>query len=105
MASGHNTDLGNIEQLDHLGLSNEFLGVSWFEQPHHSLLDIVDGLIDDRIVSNIHTLLIRQSQRLHPRSDIEPNDDGIRGWGQIDITLCDPTYTAMNDVDLYRVGR
>src|SRR5215468_320060 len=71
-------------------------------------LDLLDRLVDDRVVTDVHALALRQLARPAGRPDIEADDDRVRGDGQVHVVLRDradaaaddPQHHVLTDVDL-----
>ncbi len=60
-------------------------------------LDLLDGLVDHRVVPDLDALAVGQLRRLALRADVEADDDGVGRRGQVDVGLGDRTDTAVDD--------
>src|SRR3546814_194517 len=58
---------------------------------------LLDRLVDDRVVANLDTFLVGHLGRLALGPDVEADDDGVGGGGQVDVGLGDRTDTAVDD--------
>src|ERR1700677_729053 len=57
-------------------------------------LDLLDRLVDDRVVADIHALALSQLARPAGRPDVEADDHRVRGDGQVHVILSDRAHTA-----------
>ena len=76
--SSHVAHLSDVEHLDHLGSPQQMLLIGRLEQPFQGLLDIINGVVDDRISPDVDLLLVCQALSLWPRPNVESDDDRIR---------------------------
>src|SRR5499427_6439764 len=60
-------------------------------------LDLLDRLVDDRVVADVHALALRQLARPAGRPHVEAHDDRLGGDRQVDIVLGDRADTAADD--------
>src|SRR6478752_3352284 len=101
-AAGDVAELGRPEDLPDLRRTGLHLLELGLEQTLERLLDLVDGLVDDRVVADVDTLAV--GQLLHPahRLDVEADDDGVGGGRQVDVVLGDAADPAVHhpQVDL-----
>src|SRR5699024_11808904 len=86
-ATGDVADLRGAEDLADLRLAQLDLFVDRLEHPLQGRLDLVDGLVDHRVVPDLHALAVGQLGRLALRADVEPDDDRVRGRRQVDVGL------------------
>src|SRR5205085_7731508 len=52
-------------------------------------LDLLDRLVDDRVVADLDALALGQLARPAGRPDVEADDYRVRGDGQVDVVLGD----------------
>src|SRR5215467_673111 len=60
-------------------------------------LDLLDRLVDDRVVADVHALAPRQLARPAGRAHVEAHDDRLGGDRQVDIVLGDRADAAADD--------
>ena len=65
-------------------------------------LDLLDRLVDDRVVADLDALAVGDLGVLALGPDVEADDDGVGGHREVDVVLRDRTDTAVDDpqVDL-----
>src|SRR5207248_1683750 len=56
--------------------------------------DLLDRLVDDRVVADIHAFALSQLARPAGRPDVEAEDHRVRGDGEVDVVLRDRADTA-----------
>src|ERR1700722_12923015 len=57
-------------------------------------LDLLDRLVDDRVVADVHALALGQLARPARRPDVEADDHRVRGDGQVHVVLGDRADAA-----------
>ena len=65
--------------------------------PLSASLDVLDRLVDDRVVADVDALAVRELPRLALGPDVEADDDRVGGGRQVDVVLGDGTDTAADD--------
>src|SRR6478609_8271179 len=72
------------------------------EHALEGLLDLVDRLVDDRVVADLDALALGDLGVLALGPDVEADDDGVGGHREVDVVQRDRTDTAVDDpqVDL-----
>src|SRR6478752_9070843 len=98
-AAGDVADLRRAEDRADLRLAEGRLLVLRLEHALERCLDLLDGLVDDRVVPDLHAFLLRHLGRLALGPDVEADDDGVGGGRQVDVGLGDRTDTAVDDAD------
>src|SRR6478752_191780 len=96
-AAGDVADLRRPEDRPDLGAAEFLLLVDRLEHALQGCLDLVDRLVDHRVVPDVDTLAVGQLGGLALRPDVEPDDDRVRGRRQIDVGLGDATDAAVDD--------
>src|SRR6478736_273561 len=96
-ATGDVADLGRAEDRTDLRLAQGRLLELRLEHALERGLDLLDGLVDDGVVPDLHALAVGQLRRLALRADVEADDDRVGGGGQVDVGLGDRTDTAVDD--------
>src|SRR5580700_10696207 len=64
------------------------------EQALERGLDLLDRLVDDRVVADVHALALGQLARPAGRPDVEADDHRVRGDGQVHVVLGDRADAA-----------
>src|SRR3954452_16733492 len=93
-------DLRRPEDRPDLGAAEFALLVDRLEHALQRSLDLVDGLVDHRVVPDVDALAVGQLGGLALRADVEADDDGVRGRRQVDVGLGDATDAAVDDPQL-----
>ena len=76
--AGDRTHFGDVESLQHFECSCYFFLHLRREHTIHSGLHLVDGIIDDRVDTDIHLFRLGHLTRRARRTNVEADDDGIR---------------------------
>ena len=75
--TGDGTHLRNLEGLLHLNLTgNDFL-LHLVEHTYHRTLDVVDGIVDDRVCVDFNALTVGSLTSICGWTNLETYDDGI----------------------------
>src|SRR5690606_1926462 len=95
--AGDVADLGGAEHLADLRGAQLDLLVLRLEHALERLLDVLDRLVDDRVVPDVDTLAV--GELLHPLGgpDVEADDHGVVDRGEVDVVLRDRTDAAVDD--------
>src|SRR3712207_9060602 len=67
-------------------------------------LDLLDRLVDDRVVPDVHALAVGELGGLTLGSDVEAQDDDVVGQRQVDVALGDATDAAVDDPQIGRAS-
>src|SRR3954451_476271 len=95
--TGHVADLRDAEHLAHLGAAEPDLLELRLEHALEGRLDLLDRLVDDRVVPDVDALAVGQLRRLTLGPDVEAQDDDVVGQRQVDVALGDPADAAVDD--------
>src|SRR4051794_34611496 len=95
--TGDVADPRHPEDLADLRRTELHLLVDGLEHALEGGLDLVDGLVDDRVVPDVHTLAVGQLGGLTLGPDVEAQDDDVVGQRQVDVALGDPADAAVDD--------
>src|SRR3954471_6953830 len=98
-AAGDVADLARAEHLADLRSAELHLFELRLEHALERALDVLDGGVDDRVVTDIDLLAVGELARLALGPDVEAVDDRVGGLGQVDVVLGDRTDTAADDAD------
>ena len=99
VATGNSADAGDLVGLTHLGVTQHHLAELRCQHTLHSGLDLVDGIVDDAVHTHIHVGAGSAVAGSGIGTDVEADDDRLRGGGQHDIALVDGAHTAVDDAD------
>src|SRR4051812_27328838 len=95
--TGDIADLRDTEDLADLRGAQLHLFVLGLEHALERGLDLLDGLVDDRVVPDVHPLAGSQLGGLTLGPDVEAQDDDVVGQRQVDVALGDPADAAVDD--------
>src|SRR4051794_31218411 len=96
-AAGDVADLGAAEDRADLRLAQGRLLELRLEHAPEGRLDLLDRLVDDRVVADLDALLLGHLRRLALRTDVEADDDRVGGGREVHVGLGDRTDTAVDD--------
>src|SRR4051794_12309679 len=99
-AAGDVAELAAAEHLAHLGGPELDLLVLRLEHAAQCRFDVLDRLVDDRVVPDVDALAIRQLPDPTRGPDVEADDDRVVDRRQVDVVLRDRTDTAVDDLQL-----
>src|SRR5690606_3420769 len=97
-------DLGDVEHLKDLGVTDERLATLWRQQTGHGLLNVVDEIVDDGVVAHLDADVVSRRARLLVGTNVEADDHGTRSLGERDVAFRDGTCASMYDTRLHLVG-
>src|SRR6478735_9120240 len=97
-------DLRRAEDRADLRLAEGRLLELGLEHALQGGLDLVDRLVDHRVVPDLHAFAVGQLRRLALRADVEADDDRVGGGGQVDVGLGDRTDTSVDDAQRHLVA-
>src|SRR3954470_17303002 len=95
--TGDVADLRHPEDLADLRRAELDLLVDGLEHALERGLDLVDRLVDDRVVPDVHAFAVGELGGLTLGPDVEAQDDDVVGQRQVDVALGDPTDAAVDD--------
>ena len=104
-SAGHRADLRDLEHLFHLYLARHDFLLHLVEHAFHGRLDVVDGVVNNRIGVDLHAFALSQFAGVGRRAYLESHDDGVGCRSQHHIVLGDLSYGLGNDVHLHLLGR
>src|SRR4051794_38765012 len=99
-AAGDVAELAAPEDLADLSRPELDLLVLRLEHAAQGGLDVLDRLVDDRVVPDVHALAVGQLPHPAGRPDVEADDDRVVDRRQVDVVLRDRTDTAVDDLQL-----
>src|SRR6476660_7277841 len=99
---GDVAELARPEDLADLRLTEANLLELRLEHALERCLDLLDGLVDHRVVPDLHALAVGDVGVLALGPDVEPDDDRVRRHGEVDVVQRDRADTPVDDpqVDL-----
>src|SRR5437763_10539314 len=95
---GDGPELGLVEERLHLGMAEDRLLDDGLEQAFHGELHLVEGLVDDRVVLDLHAFLLGGLLRIRLALGVEPDDERLRGGPEHDVALRDVPDAGVDDV-------
>src|SRR5690606_25941415 len=98
-------ELRRHEDLLHLGQADDVLPDLRCEQAAHRRLHVVDRLVDDAVVANVHARFLDRVPRRVVRAHVEPDDRGLGRRRQRGVRLGDAADAGGDHLDLHLVGR
>ena len=60
ISTGNVTHLGDVVNLAHFDSSCDFFLDDWFEHALHGFLDFFNGIVDDRVETNVNTIVLSE---------------------------------------------
>src|SRR4051812_16474938 len=90
-------DARHAEDLADLRRAERDLLVLRLEHALEGRLDLLDRLVDDRVVPDVDTLAVGQLGGLPLGPDVEAQDDDVVGQRQVDVALGDTADAAVDD--------
>src|SRR3954449_10215577 len=90
-------DARHPEDLADLRRAELDLLVLRLEHALEGRLDLLDRLVDDRVVPDVDALAVGQLRRLALGPDVEAQDDDVVGQGEVDVALGDSADAAVDD--------
>src|SRR6516165_6534141 len=93
-AAGHVADARHPEDLADLRRAELRLLELGLEHALERGLDLIDRLVDDRVVADIDALALGQLAGPAGRPDVEADDHRVRGDGEVDVVLRDRADAA-----------
>src|SRR4029079_14940035 len=99
---GDVAELARPEDLADLRLTETDLLELRLEHALERRLDLFDGLVDHRVVPDLHALAVGDVGVLALGPEVEPDDDRVRRHGEVDVVQRDRADTPVDDphVDL-----
>src|SRR4051812_31518942 len=95
--AGDVADPRHPEDLADLRTAEGDLLVLRLEHALEGRLDLLDRLVDDRVVPDVDALAVGELRRLPLGPDVEAQDDDVVGQRQVDVALGDPADAAVDD--------
>ena len=97
VAAGDGADVGHLEGLADLGVADDVLAELWREHTLHGRLDLIDGVVNDAVHPHIDVGAGRAVAGRRVGTDVEADDDGVRGGGEHDVALVDRADRTVDD--------
>src|SRR5690606_6997822 len=99
-AAGDGAELGRLEHLADLCPAELDFLVLGLEHALEGVLDLLDRLVDHRVVAHVHAFAGGDLGRLALGPDVEAQHDDVVGDGEVDVALGDGTDAAVDDPQL-----
>ena len=99
VTTGDTADSGNLEDLADIHGAEEVLLLDGFENPFQGLFDVLDELVDDGVVADLHLLLFGLFPGSLGGADVVGDDDGVGRGSQEDVALGDGTGGLVDDLE------
>src|SRR6185312_5058420 len=77
-AAGDLADLGDVKHLQHFGVAEEGFAIDRREHARHHAFDVVNQIVDDRVVTDFHAFALGQIARFLRSADVEADDRRAR---------------------------
>ena len=103
-AARDRSNLRGAEDLADLRGAHCLLLVDRLEHASQGGLDLIDGVVDDRVVPNVNVLLVSHTLGMGGRANVEAHDDGVGSGSQRDIGLGNGTDAAVNNAQVNLVA-
>ena len=100
---GDGADLGNLENLQDLDRGDDLFLHDGLKHTLDSVLDVVDGVVDDGVKADFDLLLLGDAPCSGRRTHLEPDDDGVGCGGEQDVGFGNLTHGGVDDIDLHRL--
>ena len=102
--TGHGTDLGGHKHGADLGHADDLFALLGREHAGHRCLQLVDRVVNDVVVMDLHTIAFGQLARAGIGPHIEADDDGLGRNRQVDVGLADTTHRRVDHLHLDLFG-
>ena len=99
-ATSDGADLGDLEDLADLCVPKHLFADVRREQALDSLLDVIDNVIDNLVVTNLNALVLGKHSPLGVGDNIEADDDRLRCLGKQDVRFGNPANCLVNHANL-----
>src|ERR1039457_1702658 len=96
-AAGDAADPRHPEDLPDFGAAELSLLELRLQHALQCRLDLLDGLVDHRVVADVDALALSQFASPAGRPHVEADDDRIGGYRQVDVVLGDRAHAAADD--------
>src|SRR5204863_1958666 len=93
-AAGDLADLGDLEDVEHLGAAGVVLLEDGLEETVHGFSDLVLQLVDDGVQADLDVFALGDFGGLAVGPDVEADDHRVRGRGEEDVGFCDSAYAC-----------
>src|SRR5262245_49109627 len=97
VAPGDDSDLRDAERVAHFHHAVHVLALLGLQHAFERLLHRLDGFVDDLVELDVDALALGDLARARRRPDMEPQNDGIRGGGQLDVGVVDAADALVDD--------
>src|SRR4051812_9511806 len=98
-------DAGDVEHLADRGIAEEPLAQGRRQHAGKRVPHVVDHVVDDRVVTDLDAVALRQVARLRVGADIEADNHRAGRLGEDHVALVDAAHRRMQHPHRYFVGR
>ena len=84
----------------HLGFAGDDLFEFGRQQTEHGRLNLFNQLVDDFVGANLDRFTLGHITATAIGTDIESNNRGVRGFGELHVVLGDAAHAAVHDGQL-----
>ena len=88
-----------MEHLTNFHHSRDFFLHNRLEHTFHSLLHLFDSIVDDRVKTDVDTLLLSKATRTSRRTHLEAHNHSLRSCSEGDVIFRNLSHTLVNHVD------
>src|SRR5882672_11688841 len=97
-AASHRAELAGTEHFAHFREPDDLLLDLRSEHARHDLPDVIDGFVDDAVVTHIDVAFLDRIASRCIRAHVESDDARLRGRSQRHVRLGEPANTAEDDL-------
>ena len=98
--TGHGTDLRGHEHGANLGGADDFFAALRRQHAGHGRLQLIDGVVDDAVVTDVDVVALGQLARADVGPYVEANDHRLGGNRQVDVGFADAANARVHQLHL-----
>src|SRR3989304_829761 len=99
-AARHQAKRPDLERLTHLGVADPLVRIDWLEQALERLVYVLDQLVDDIVLADVHAARVGHFAGRGVHAYIETDDNRLRGDGEHNVALVDVARRSVQNLDL-----
>src|SRR3990167_4274404 len=104
LTAGDLADLADVEGLQNLGVAKEGFALDRGQHAREHAFDVVQQVVDDRVVADLDPFALGQGSRLGRGPDVEADDRRAGALGQHDVAFADRAGARQDDPRADLVG-